>query len=181
MNIETHVLVKSAVINGATKWLDTPKNVAHLLSCHITDMPAACHESQVMLQSGMSAWLELFVVGRVSKPYLIILQGDQWWGVKWRTGGVLTWHFLIQNTAGNPKSFSQASTLALLRSQWSFSVHWAEVIRFPTHTVSTSVNDISSDRAHNIETEKGVIVIENIACGCSYQWHPPSMHSCMHS
>lgn len=89
-----------------------------------------------MLHSGVSAWLELFVVGSVSKPYLIILQGDQWWGVKWRTGGVLTWHFLIQNTAGNPKSFSQASTLALLRSQWSFSVHWAEVIRFPTHTVS---------------------------------------------
>lgn len=134
-----------------------------------------------MLRSGVSAWLELFVVGRVSKPHLIILQGDQWWGVKWRTGGVLTWHFLIQNTAGNPKSFSQASTLALLHSQWSFSVHWAEVIRFPTHTVSSSVNDISSDRVHNIEAEKGVIVIENIACGCSYQWHPPSMHSCMHS
>lgn len=120
----------------------------------------------------------------------IILQvgGEPTWGVEcshisdwiWDTGGFLTWRFSNSKHGGELQVvFSSKYVKALLHSQWSFSVHRAGVIRFPTHTVYSSVSDISSERAHYIETVKWVIITENIACGCSYQWHPPSMHSWM--
>ena len=98
------------------------------------------------------------------------------------TGGVLTRRFSNSKRCGEPRVvFSGKHVTALLQSQWSFSVHRANVIRFPAHTVSSTVSDISSEGAHCIETVKWVIVTQNIACGCSYQWHPsPCIHACDH-
>lgn len=92
------------------------------------------------------------------------------------TGGFLTCRFSNSKHGGGVGGFSSKHVKVLLHSQWSFSVHRAELIRFPTHTV---FNDISLERVFYIEPVKWVIIIENIACGCSCQWYPPSMHSCM--
>ena len=96
-------------------------------------------------------------------------------------GGFLTCRFSNSKSGREPQVvFSGKHVKALLHSLRSFSVHRAKVIRFPTHTVSFSVNDVSLERVYYMETVKWVIIIENIACGCSYQWHPPNQGTFMH-